>query len=216
MISIITKTTVMFLLILFSVRIMGKKNLGEFQPGDLVSTIIISNLTSIMIEEPDLPIINSIFPILLIMSFEVFLSIVVKKSVKLSDIIQGKSMILVENGVINQKTMKNLRLSVDDLLEAMRAKEIFYLEDVALAIVETTGAVNFCKRNDSFDKEKTAIPALPVISDGVVLNENLNILGVNMSSIDKPLKKAKLNIEDVFLMTLDSNGKHNITVKERF
>ena len=84
MVSIVIRTTVMFFLVMFSLRIMGKKNLGEFQPSDFVSTMLISNLTSIVIEAPELPMLYSIIPILLIVCFEIFVSIVAKKNEKIA------------------------------------------------------------------------------------------------------------------------------------
>ena len=119
MLSVIYRTSIMYIIIIFAVRIMGKKSLGEFQPIDLVATVIISNLTSLVIEAPELPIITSIVPILLIMSYEVFVSLWVKRSDRLAHIIQGKSIILIQNGIINQNAMKELRFSIDDVLEAM-------------------------------------------------------------------------------------------------
>ncbi|MEG1972992.1 MAG: DUF421 domain-containing protein [Oscillospiraceae bacterium] len=178
MFSIIFRTVIMFALIIFTMRIMGKKNLGEFQPSDLVSTILISNLTSLVIEAPELPLINSIIPILLIMCIEVFISVYVKKSEHFAHMIQGKSMILIQNGVINQQTMQDLRFSVDDVLESMRGKDVFYLEEVCLAIVETTGVVNIYKDpNANTNIKKSPIPALPVIVDSRIIYENLAITG---------------------------------------
>ena len=84
MISMVIRTTIMFFLVMFSIRIMGKKSLGEFQPSDLVSVMLISNLTSIVIEAPELPILYSIVPILLIMCYEVFMSVAVRKSEKIA------------------------------------------------------------------------------------------------------------------------------------
>ena len=194
---------------------MGKKNLGEFQPIDLVATIIISNLTSLVIEAPELPIINSIIPILLIMSYEVFISIWVKKSDRLAHIIQGKSIILIQNGIIDQKAMKELRFSIDDVLEAMRLKDVFYLEEVCLAIVETTGSVNIYKDpNAQTNIKKNTIPAMPVITDSKIIAPNLQTTGFGTDKIYSILEKNNLNIDKILLMTLDGDGQYNITLKE--
>lgn len=194
---------------------MGKKNLGEFQPIDLVATIIISNLTSLVIEAPELPIINSIIPILLIMSYEVFISIWVKKSDRLAHIIQGKSIILIQNGIIDQKAMKELRFSIDDVLEAMRLKDVFYLEEVCLAIVETTGSVNIYKDpNAQTNIKKNTIPAMPVITDSKIIAPNLQTTGFSTDKIYSILEKNNLNIDKILLMTLDGDGQYNITLKE--
>ena len=215
MFSVISRTTIMYLIIIFATRIMGKKNLGEFQPIDLVATIIISNLTSLVIEAPELPIINSIIPILLIMSYEVFISIWVKKSDRLAHIIQGKSIILIQNGIIDQKAMKELRFSIDDVLEAMRLKDVFYLEEVCLAIVETTGSVNIYKDpNAQTNIKKNTIPAMPVITDSKIIAPNLQTTGFGTDKIYSILEKNNLNIDKILLMTLDGDGQYNITLKE--
>ena len=205
----------MFILIIFAMRIMGKKNLGEFQPSDLVSTIIISNLTSLVIEAPELPLINSVVPILLIMSFEVFISVWVKKSEKFAHIVQGKSIILIQNGIINQKAMKELRFSVDDVLEALRSKDVFYLEEVLLAVVETTGNINVYKDpNAQSNIQKNTIPAMPVIVDSKIIYPNLQITGYEKDKIEDIINKNNYVISNILLMTLDNKGQYNITLRE--
>lgn len=215
MISVILRTTIMFILIIFAMRIMGKKNLGEFQPSDLVSTIIISNLTSLVIEAPELPLINSVIPILLIMCFEVFISLLVKNNENFAHIVQGKSIILIQNGIINQKALKELRFTVDDVLESLRNKDVFYLEEVNLAIVETTGNISIYKDpNAQSNIEKSIVPALPVIIDGKIIYSNLLTTGFENNKIENIVNKNNYIIENILLMTLDGNGHYNITLKE--
>lgn len=215
MFSVIFRTVIMYVLIIFAMRIMGKKNLGEFQPSDLVSTIMISNLTSVVIEEPHLPLGYSISAIIIIMSLEVFSAIISRKSEVFSKLTQGRSMILIQNGVINQQTMKNLRFSVDDVLEALRSKDIFYLEEACLAIVETTGAVNIYKDpNANTNIKKDTIPALPVIVDGKYLRHNMQTLNITDYKINCILQKNNISKEDILLMTIDGAEKYNLTVKE--
>lgn len=215
MFSIVFRTIIMFALMIFTMRIMGKKNLGEFQPSDLVSTILISNLTSLVIEAPELPIINSIVPILIIMCLEVFLSLYVKRNEDFAHVVQGKAMILVQNGMLNQKTMQDLRFSVDDVLEALRGKDIFYIEEVCLAIVETTGKVNVYKDpNANSNIKKDQIPALPVIVDGRIIFENLVTIGFCEEKLNAILSKSNIKLKDILLMTLDGSIQYNITPKE--
>ena len=195
---------------------MGKKNLGEFQPSDFVSTILISNLTSVVIEEPHLPIAHSISAILIIMSIEVFISVFVRKSERFARITQGKSMILVQNGIINQKAMKALRFTVDDVLEALRSKDIFYLEEVCLAIVETTGNVNVYKDPDAKTNiEKNSVPALPVIIDSRILSANMKTVNCSEEKLRKVMEKNDTVLDRILLMTMDGAGKYNIVLKEK-
>ena len=215
MVSVIFRTVVMYTVVIFSMRIMGKKNLGEFQPSDLVSTILISNLTSIIIEEPHIPVVYSISAIIIIMALEVFVSLWVKKSENFAHIAQGKSFVLVQNGVINQKAMKELRFSVDAVLEALRAKDIFYIEEAMLAIVETTGNVNVYKDPDAKSNiKKATVPAMPVIVDSKIIKRNLSVVGFEEDKVLEILQKNNLCCEKILLMTLDGNGQYKITLKE--
>ena len=215
MFSIISRTVIMYILIVFAMRVMGKKNLGEFQPSDLVSTILISNLTSVIIEEPHLPIAHSVSAIIIIMCLEVFIAVFVRKSERFAHIAQGQAMILVQNGVINQDTMNKLRFSVDDVLEALRSKDIFYLEEAYLAIVETTGNVNVYKDpNAASNIKKDTIPALPVIIDRRIIAENICTLNCCQEKINEILNKQNIPLDKILLMTMDGAGKYNITLKE--
>ena len=215
MISVVFRTVIMYIVVIFSMRIMGKKNLGEFQPSDLVSTILISNLTSIIIEEPHIPVVYSISAIIIIMALEVFVSVWVKKSENFAHIAQGKSFILVQNGVINQQAMKELRFSVDDVLEALRAKDIFYMEEAMLAIVETTGNVNVYKDpNAQSNIKKADVPAMPVVVDSKIIKRNLSVVGFEEDKVMEIMQKNNLCCEKILLMTLDGDGQYKITLKE--
>lgn len=215
MVSIVVRTTIMFFLVMFSLRIMGKKNLGEFQPSDFVSTMLISNLTSIVIEAPELPMLYSIVPILLIVCYEVFVSIIAKKNDNLAHIIQGSPKVLVINGVIDQKTMTDLRFTVSDILEAMRSKDIFYLEEVNLAVVETTGAVSiYPDPNAKSNIDKATIPPFDIVVDGKVQYENLAYIGIEKSKILKIMEKENVSVTDILLLLVDSNGHYNCVRKE--
>lgn len=215
MYSMFFRTSVMFILVMFSLRIMGKKNLGEFSPSDLVSTILISNITSMAIESPQMPLIFTISPILLITCYEVFVSVIIRKSSKLSQLAQGKPMVIVKKGVINQKVMNRLRFTVDDVLEAMRNKDIFYLEEVALAMVETTGAVNiYTDPSAQNHLKKAPFPPLAVIIDGQINKDNLQTGSISEKTVENILSKEKVSLKQVLLLLIDGNQSYNLTLKE--
>ena len=215
MVSIVVRTSIMFFLVMFSLRIMGKKNLGEFQPSDFVATMLISNLTSIVIEAPELPMLYSIVPILLIVCYEVFVSIIAKSNDKLAHVIQGSPKVLILNGVINQKTMTERRFTVSDILEAMRSKDIFYLEEVNLAIIETTGTVSiYPDPNSKTNIDKATIPPFDIIVDGKEQYANLTYIGIEESKISKIIEKENTSIKDILLLLVDSNGHYNCVKKE--
>lgn len=215
MLSIILRTTTMFFLVMFALRIMGKKNLGEFQPSDFVSTMLISNLTSIVIEAPELPILYSVVPILLIMCYEIFTSVFTKKNENLAKIAYGSPKIIIEKGIINQQVMKTLRFTVDDLLTAIRSKDIFYLEEVNLAVVETNGSVSvYPDPSATTNIDKADIPPFSIIVDGKTRFNNLSYVHLSEEKVTQILAKENVDIENILLMTIDSNGKYNLTIKE--
>ena len=215
MLSIILRTTTMFFLVMFALRIMGKKNLGEFQPSDFVSTMLISNLTSIVIEAPELPILYSVVPILLIMCYEIFTSVFTKKNENLAKIAYGSPKIIIEKGIINQQVMKTLRFTVDDLLTAIRSKDIFYLEEVNLAVVETNGSVSvYPDPSATTNIDKADIPPFSIIVDGTTRFNNLSYVHFSEEKVNQILAKENVDIENILLMMIDSNGKYNLTIME--
>ena len=215
MLSIILRTTTMFFLVMFALRIMGKKNLGEFQPSDFVSTMLISNLTSIVIEAPELPILYSVVPILLIMCYEIFTSVFTKKNENLAKIAYGSPKIIIEKGIINQQVMKTLRFTVDDLLTAIRSKDIFYLEEVNLAVVETNGSVSVYPDPSAITNiDKADIPPFSIIVDGKTRFNNLSYVHLSEEKVNQILARENVDIENILLMMIDSNGKYNLTIKE--
>ncbi len=215
MISIVLRTTIMFFLVMFALRVMGKKNLGEFQPSDFVSTMLISNLTSIVIEAPELPLLYSVVPILLIICYEIFMSVIAKKNEKLAKVAYGSPKIIISNGIINQTVMKTLRFTIDDLLMAMRSKDIFYLEEVFLAIVETNGSVSiYPDPSAKTNIDKADIPPFSIIVDGKTRYNNLRYINVTESIVEKILEKENVLPEDILLLMIDGNGQYNLSVKE--
>ena len=215
MISVVIRTTIMFFLVIFTMRLMGKKSLGEFQPSDLVSVMLISNLTSIVIEAPELPILYSVVPILLITCYEVFMSMAVRKSDYIARLSQGKSMVLIKEGVIDQQVMKDLRFTTEDILEALRKKDIFYLEEVNLALVETTGGISIYPSPDAKTTiTKASIPPMVIISDGKIRPDNSKIIGISEEKIMKILDKENTDLKTVLLLLVDGNFHYNLTKKE--
>ncbi|MEG2653583.1 MAG: DUF421 domain-containing protein, partial [Ruthenibacterium sp.] len=146
MLLILFRTLLIYVLIVFAMRLMGKKQLGELQPSELVSTILISNLASISIESPELPLMGSIVPVFIIVALEILLSALCVKSRKAATLVSGSPRVIICNGVIDQQMLLDLRFTVDDLLEALREKDIFELSEVDFALVETNGSISVRKK----------------------------------------------------------------------
>lgn len=142
MLTTIIRTLILYLAAVFSVRLMGKRQIGELQPTELVVTILLSEIAAIPIQDNDIPLINSIVPVMLLVGFEILSSVIGIKSVRFRKINDGNPFIIIKDGVIDQKKLKALRLTVDDLLSALRQKDVFDISDVEYAVMETNGAVS--------------------------------------------------------------------------
>ena len=116
------RTVILYIAVITCVRIMGKRQIGELQPSELVITILISEIAAIPMQDTDIPLINSIVPFLVLVSLEIITSAISIKSQKFRNLMQGNSLIIIRNGVLDQKQIKRLRLSVEDILEALRKK----------------------------------------------------------------------------------------------
>lgn len=218
---VLIRAVILYIIITFSLRLMGKRQLGELQPSELVVTILISNIASIPVEDSSLPMIMGIVPILTLVCLDVIMSGIMLKSAKFRKLMIGSPRIIISEGDILQKEMKRLRYTVDDLTEAMREQQIFDITQIHYAIVETTGKINFLLKKDYQPAERqdvkaggsTEDPPSVIIRDGIADNEQLRLLGLGEQWLTKTLRENNVGIKGVFLMTADRNGKHTIVKK---
>ena len=136
------RTVILYVLAIVSIRVMGKRQIGELQPSDLVVTLLISQIISIPIQDTDIPLVNTLIPIFLLVGFEILTSVFNMKSIKFRTFMQGHPVVIINDGVLNQKLLKDLRFTIDDLLEALRQKDIFDIAQVQYAVVETNGQIS--------------------------------------------------------------------------
>lgn len=224
MLIVFVRTIVLYFAVVLSVRIMGKRQLGELQPSELVVAMIVSNIASLPIEDTDIPLAAGVMPILVLVSFEVLISSIALKLPFLRRIFSGSTKVIIENGVINQNEMKNLRFSIDDLYEELHAQGIFDLSEVYLAIVETTGKVNFYQRFQAQPatagmmqiKGSDTLPPSVIIKDRQWSQTALDQCQKTKEWAIRKIKERGLSgPDDVFLMTADQSGKVFLVPKDR-
>ena len=194
---VLIRSLILYIVVIFGVRLMGKRQLGELQPSELVITILISNIATLPLEDTSIPLILGILPILTLVCFEVVISWVTLKSLRMRRIISGRPKIIVRNGQIEQATMRDLRLSVDDLMTALRQQQVFDISQVQFAVMETTGT------------------PVAVIQDGCVMNKSLAMLGKNQAWLEQKLAEHRLRESEVFLMLSDADGKCTVIPKKQ-
>lgn len=210
MLILLFRTALIYALIILAMRLMGKKQLGELQPSELVSTILISNLASISIESPELPLTGSIVPVFLIVVMEILVSALCVKSQSAAKLVAGSPRVIIRDGVIDQPTLYELRFTVNDLLEALRAKEVFALDEVALAIVETNGTVSVYK------SDSKGVPApFPLLVDGCMDRQAMREAGVTEKALDAACQKEGITKKEALLITRDASGMLQVVVRDK-
>ncbi len=222
MLLVIIRAFLLYLLIILALRLMGKRQIGELQPSELVVTILISNIASLPIEDVHIPMSAGVFPILSLVFFEVAISMLTLRCKRIRRLVSGSPMILIRDGEIDQKQMRRLRFSVDDLMAALREKDVFDLNEVNYAIVETTGKVNLLLKHNSQTVTAQMLhlngedetPAVVMISDGVVITTALSAYGFNTKWLQRILRKEEYEIKDIFLMTADKQGRYVIVPRD--
>lgn len=193
-------------------RFMGKRQLGELQPSELVITILLSEIASIPMENNDVPMINSIFAALFLVCLEIINSVIIMKSSKIRYLVQGKPAVVINDGTLDQKKLKDLRFTADDLLDQLRQKDIFELSDVQYALVETNGSLSVMKKQQNNGEQ--AIPFL-VINDGKFIKKIIKEQKFNINDINIILKKEKLNVSDVLILLLDKFNNYTLIKKDK-
>lgn len=202
---------------------MGKRQIGELQPSELVITIMVSNIATLPIEDTNIPMIMGAIPILALVSFEVILSNLTLKSRKLREIVSGHPIVIIKNGVIDQKMMRELRFSIDDLMESLRESSVFDLNDVNYAVVETTGKVSVLQKVNAMPptakmldiKQSETSPPEVIVSDGKFVKSGFSRLNLGESWANEILKSERLLLKSVYLMTADKNGKYLIVPRQQ-
>ena len=203
-------------------RFMGKRQIGELQPSELAVTILISNIATLPVEDTGMPLFTGIVPVLTLAALDVIMSCIGVKSGILRRLTGGKPVVIVSNGRIDRRKMRDLRFTADDLLEAMHTQGIFDISEVQYAVVETTGTISIYQKyeyrtvtnKDLGLHSKSIDPPQIVIEDGAVIRENLVRTGVSEKKLSSLLKKENTTADEIFIMTMDSDMTYSIIRKE--
>jgi uncharacterized membrane protein YcaP (DUF421 family) len=208
MAAIFVRTLIIYLLLSLSLKIMGKRQLGELDVSELVSTLLVSEVASLPISDPDIPLLNAIIPILFIVSLEIIISSVKNKSEKLKHVVEGEPIFIIYKGKLKQNALKENRISINELLCELRTQGIGDIGDVYYAILEQNGKISVLERGEKENLAHT------IIIDKEVNSKGLSALGYNESWLKKQLPKHKTKISDVLLMTVDDKGETNVIKRE--
>ncbi len=221
MLTTLTRGFILYFVIMLAIRLMGKRQIGEMQPTELVVTILISEIAAIPLDSNDIPLINSILTVFLLAGLSIITSVLTLHIPKFRTFFDGHPAIVINNGKLDQQKMKDLRLTVQDLMSAARQQGVFDLSQVQYAIVETNGSVSIMQKSKynpvavkdvDINVPEEALQHL-IICDGKLIKSSLTEAKLSKTSLEKHLKKEKVKMEEVMLLTY-GGGEFSETIRK--
>lgn len=212
------RTLLIYFFVLIVMRLMGKREIGKLSVFDLVVSIMIADLAVISIENGDRPLVHGILPIVTLMVTQIGLSYLSLKNRTIRHLVDGKPVVLIKEGQIQEKEMARNRYNLDDLMAQLREKNIDNIADVEFAILETSGKLSVfpkekkkaASKEDILPPERIMPSKMPayLIVEGKVLEEGLRRIGRSRRWLEQEIRRRGYRgVEEIFLATMDSRGQ---------
>ena len=211
MVTIFIRTLLVYVIMIFAIRLMGKRQIGQMEPSEFVVTMLVANLAAIPMQDGAIPLYSGLVPILTVLGIELVLSALSLRSIGLRKVLCGKPVILIENGKILQDNLRKTRVTLDELTGHLREKDVLDLRSVQYAILETNGNLSVfpypgdrpaSAKEAGIQAKRQSLP-ITVISDGKLLTQNLSVAKKDMQWVRKVLQEKKARIDDTWLLTVD-------------
>ncbi len=196
------RTVVLYLVLIFSIRMMGKRQIGQMEASEFVVTMLVANLASIPMQDGAIPLYSGLVPILVVLGMELTMSGLILRSIWIRRFLCGKPVILIDNGKILQDNLRRTRVTLDELTGHLREKDVLDITKVQYAILETDGNLSV------FPYPTKGSQHLPItlIEDGYISRDNLHIAGKSLEWLQKELQRYQATAKTTLLLTVDDSG----------
>lgn len=206
MIIIFIRSSITFIVLLVVMRLMGKRQIGEMQPFELVITLLIAELACIPMSDISVPLIYGIAAIIAVFIIHQILSLLDRSGRLLKRVISGKPSIVLNKDGVDFKELRKNNMDVEDLIESMRSAGYFALDELDYAIFESNGKLSV-KESSRAQKSNSSLPVL-LVCEGKAIHNNMELVKLSLEELNGIIKKhGAKKIEDVGVMTVDGNGK---------
>ena len=224
MITAFARTIILYILVMTGLRLMGKRQIGELEPADLVLTMLLSDLAAVPMQDFGIPLLSGVIPILTLLALSMLFSQLSLYSLRFRSLVCGNPTVLIRNGEIQQDAMRKNRYTIDELLEELRLQGICDIKEVKYAILENSGQLSVLPWTQQQPptavqlglslKDNVTLPTI-LINDGRVIKKHLLNCGLDETWLQRELTKEHLSSpHQVFLMTLDENSQVTCIKKE--
>ena len=207
MATVLIRTLIIYLVFIITIRLMGKRQVGELEISELVITFMISELATMPIQNPTIPLSYAVIPIIVLVVGEIVFSFLITKSKLLKKLIIGNPSYIIKKGKLNQGELSRLRMGLSELLYELRLKDIDNISNVDYAILEENGKLSV------FEKDKSKL-SHAIIIDGDIVKSNLELICKDEKWVLSYLKRHKIDLKNVFLLCASEDLSINIIMKE--
>lgn len=224
MITAFFRTVILYLMLMLGLRLLGKRQIGELEPSELVLTLIISDLAAVPMQDLGIPLVNGLFPIITLLCLSMLVSFFNLRSIRFRALVCGRPAVIIRDGQIQQQSMARNRFTVDELFEQLRSQGYSDLASVKYAILETSGQLSILPYTRcspvtpellGLEVPDQAMLPLLVINDGHIMDRDLAAIGHDRAWLKEQLKQRHIpDPRQVFLMTVDKNGTVTCIKKE--
>ena len=224
MLVLFIRVQIIYFVVLLFLRIMGKRQIGEMQPYELVITLIIADLATVPMSDSNIPLLNGILPLAILVILHFSITMLTRKSLFLRKLISGQPVIVISPDGINYQALKKLNMNLHDLQESLRQCNYFSFEQVRYAIIETNGKMSVIPTAEdapataSDVKANNPQPELPtlIVSDGKMMKENMHKMNITLENLNDLLSKLSIKkISDIIVMNLNTSGKMYYQLKNQ-
>ena len=222
MVTILFRTILIYVMLIIAMRLMGKRQIGELEISDFITTLLISEIAALPITEPEIPFLHAIVPIIILLTVEVSVSMILATSPKLKTLLTARPTTLIKDGVINQKAMRDARLSFDELFSELRSQSIDDISQIKYAILEQNGKITVTQKARYRQPDVTQLNIKVketglfhiVIEQGYLNLHGMQQLNLSKKDIEQRLSKKGLKTDDIYLMIINDAGEEKIIPKE--
>lgn len=229
MFVVFLKSIITFIVVFFVIRLMGKRQLGEMQPFELVITLIIAEVACIPMNDPYIPLYYGLIPIFTLATLHILLSLLSRKSIRARKVLSGSSVIVIDKTGIKYDNMKKMNMNIDDLIEAVRTAGYVDFSQIAYAIFETNGKLVVVEKEQeqqqqpeksgksaqSQEQSQQTLLPLELVVDGKYIEENMSLSGTGKSEIERVLGENGLKLKDILYADVRQDGNAYFSPKRK-
>lgn len=222
MLTSFIRTFILLVAVIVAVRLMGKRQIGQLQPAELVVTILLSQIAATPMQDNDIPMMNTLIAVMVLVGVEILISYLGMKNSRIRAVLQGNPVMVIKNGRLDQHELSRIRYTVDDLMEALRGKDVFDISSVSCAVAETDGTLSVLLHPDSLSATAKDVGNVPtdadypyvIISDGKINHADFDDAGLTDAKFKRIMDGLGATPDDVFLMTVKRSGGINLIRKD--